>query len=376
VKLLGRKDALAVGRAADRAVDELAAFCEDHAIDAHVRRDGWVWGAACAAHVGAWEGAMRACESLGEAPFRPLARAELRERTGSDAFVAGVIEPRAASVHPAALVRGLRRVALERGVRIYEHSAVTSLERGRPPAVSTAGGALVAEKVVIAMNGWAVGLRELRRALAVISSDVIATASRPERLEAIGLRGGQCITDSQLMVDYLRTTRDGRLVFGKGGWSIALGARIGPSFDRNLRRRDDVLSDLRRLYPGLADLPIELDWSGPVDRSTTGLPLLGRLGERDHLLYGVGWSGNGVAPTLLGGRILASLALGRDDEWARHPLVGLQTGMFPAEPVRYVGAHLVRATVKRKERAELGGRAVGRLTRRVAAFAPAGIEDQ
>ena len=37
------------------------------------------------------------------------------------------------------------------------------------------------------------------------------------------------------MVNYYRTTRDGRIVFGKGGWGIALGGWIPRSFDQQPR---------------------------------------------------------------------------------------------------------------------------------------------
>jgi hypothetical protein len=122
-------------------------------------------------------------------------------------------------------------------------------------------------------------------------------------------------------------------------------------------------------------VPIAEDWSGPIDRSADGLPLLGRLGGRDDILYGVGWSGNGVGPSVLGGRVLASLALGRRDEWSAFPLVDRRPRLFPPEPVRFLGAHVVRAAVRRKETVEAAGGRPGRLVTRVAALAPAGLED-
>jgi hypothetical protein len=88
---------------------------------------------------------------------------------------------------------------------------------------------------------------------------------------------------------------------------------------------------------------------------------------------GAGFSGNGVAPTVLGGRILASLALGRDDEWSRCGLVREPPAGFPPEPVRHLGGRIVRAAVARKERAEDEGREPSRLVRRIAALAPAGL---
>ena len=106
------------------------------------------------------------------------------------------------------------------------------------------------------------------------------------------------------------------------------------------------------------------------------LPLLGRLGGREHIVYGVGWSGNGVGPSVVGGKILASLALGREDEWSRHPLVGRSVGRFPPEPIRYVGAHVVRAAVAAKERAEMRGDRPSRIAVQLARLAPAGLEDK
>jgi len=179
-----------------------------------------------------------------------------------------------------------------------------------------------------------------------------------------------------MMVDYYHATREGRIAFGKGGWGIALGGRIGAGFDRNPKRASAVEADLRRTYPVLADLPVTHDWSGPIDRTPTSLPLLGRLGGRPHVLYGVGWSGNGVGPSVLGGKILASLALGRDDRWSRYPLVDRELGRFPREPIRFLGAHVVRGAVARKERAEREDREPSWIDTRLSTLAPAGLEDK
>src|SRR3990172_5413814 len=104
--------------------------------------------------------------------------------------LAGVFEPTAASVQPALLARGLRRVALERGVRISERSPMTGLERSRPPRVRTPKGEVRADRVVLALNAWGARLAEIRRLLVVISSDVVATEPAPERLAEIGWGGG------------------------------------------------------------------------------------------------------------------------------------------------------------------------------------------
>lgn len=375
IKVCGKEEAVRAARASEAAVDEVRAFCEAHSIDAHFRHGGWLWTARTSAQLGAWENTVSLCEELGVEPYERLEPEEVAERAGSPSHLAGVLEKSSANVHPGMLARGLRRVALESGVRIFEGSRVLEIRRDSPPTVRTAGGVLAAEKVVVATNAWAAGVRELRRSLVVVSSDIVATARIPDRLEEIGWTGDECITDSQLMIDYYRTTRDGRIVFGKSGWAIALGGRIGAEFDHDERRATAVATDLRLAYPTLADVPIEHDWCGPIDRSPDGLPLLGRLGGRDHLLYGVGWSGNGVGPSLIGGRILASLALGLDDQWSRFPLVDRAPALFPPEPARFAGAHIVREAVRRKERAEARGRKPNPLAVRIARLVPSGLED-
>jgi glycine/D-amino acid oxidase-like deaminating enzyme len=314
-------------------------------------------------------------ERLGVAPFVRLAPEEVAQRTGSPVHLEGVLDRSAATIQPAFLALGLRRAALQAGVRIYEQSPMTELDRGRPAAVRTPGGRLRADKVVLAMNAWAARLPELRRALVVLSSEIVATAPIPERLAEIGWTGGEAITDSQQMVDYYRTTRDGRIAFGKGGGTIAPAGRMGPEFDRNEPLMAAVRADFHRVYPSLIDVPLTHEWSGPIDKSMSGIPILGRLSGREHLLYGVGWTGNGVGPSVLGGWVLASLALGLRNEWSESPLVDQDFGRFPPEPAGYLAARAVREAVRRKEAAEARGRRPSRLAVRLARLAPAGLED-
>ena len=66
---------------------------------------------------------------------------------------------------------------------------------------------------MLAQGAWAARLRELRRALVVIASDMVATEPIPERLAELGWHDGLAICDSRMLVNYYRTTRDGRIAF-------------------------------------------------------------------------------------------------------------------------------------------------------------------
>ena len=376
-KTCGTDEALRLARASADAVSRIGSFCEANGIDAEFREDGYLWAATNAAQVGAWDTVIEALDRVGERPFEPCPPGEAARRAGSTVHMAAVLERSGAVVQPALLARGLRRVAIERGVRIFEHSPVTGFRPGAPghrASVRTRRGPVFAQCVVLATNAWGVRFPAIRRCIVVVGSDIVVTPPIGERLAAIGWTDGLGISDSRLLVHYYRTTRDGRIMFGKGGGVLPFGRRLGRRFEGPSPRAAVTESHFRMTYPDLADVPVESSWTGPVDRSKTGLPFFAWLGR--GVVCGVGYSGNGVGPSYLGGRILASLALERQDEWSGCGLVGLPSGPgsgFPPEPIRFVGGNLVRAAIARKERAEDAGIRVGGLTRRLVGLAPAGL---
>jgi glycine/D-amino acid oxidase-like deaminating enzyme len=354
-------------------VAEIGEFCRKHAIDASFRPEGWLWSATNDAQVNAWESTVKAVEAAGASPFQRLTPDEVATRSGSARHIAGVYEGGCASLDPAALVRGLRRVALDQGVRIHELSPMVELERSDRLRIHTPGGSVSASRVVIATNAWASQLPELYGTILPIASDVIATARLPEGvIPGEQFMKGMCISDSRLLVNYYRMTVDGRVIFGKGGGGFAYGKQIGGAFYGPSQRAEWVAQAMRSIFPSLRNAPISESWVGAVDRSLDGLPFLTQLGRPD-LLAGAGFSGNGVGPSLLGGKILASMALGRQDEWATCGLARQPVRGLPPEPIRGVGGRLVRSAIARKELAEDEGRRPRMVDRSLARLAPPGL---
>lgn len=178
------------------------------------------------------------------------------------------------------------------------------------------------------------------------------------------------------MVDYYRTTRDGRIAFGKGTGAITYRSEINGVFSDDDDSIELTKADLLSTYPELNTDAVAHSWSGPIDRTYDSLPVFGKLSRQPNIFYGIGWSGNGVGPSRMGGRILASLALARDDVWSRSSLVRRRCKTFPPEPLRYFGGNLVRGAVIRKETAEMQGRPPGTLDKMLASLAPSGLEDK
>ena len=97
---------------------------------------------------------------------------------------------------------------------------------------------------------------------------------------------------------------------------MAPGARLNGRAELDRGVVAEVERQLVRFFPALEGRRVEHAWGGPIDVSPTHLPVVGSL-DRDRVHYAFGYTGNGVAPSRIAGRILASLALDRRDEVTR-----------------------------------------------------------
>jgi glycine/D-amino acid oxidase-like deaminating enzyme len=228
---VGDEQALALCRAGVESVTSIGEFCERHGVDAWFTRGGDVGVAASPAQDRGWEDNIRAAERLG-APdaLQVLSAEEVRARCDSPHFLGGQFDPTGATVQPARLARGLRRVLLERGVRIYEQTPIERFGAGSRVIAQTPRGTVRAGGAVIALNAWAGAWKRFRRTLTVRGSYIVMTTPDPERLQELGWTGGESLWDFRAALHYLRTTPDGRIAFGIGGMQPGLARTIGPRF--------------------------------------------------------------------------------------------------------------------------------------------------
>lgn len=388
----GDAGALAVAQAARDAIDGVEAFCREEGVDAWFRRGGYLQVSTAPAHDGAWEDAWALCGELGQDCVRPLTAAEVAERCASPAFRGGAFYRDAATVQPARLALGLRQRLLEAGVHIYERSLVRRLVDAseiHPPrsgsksdasrrvgaaanpggvVAHTEGGAVRAGAAIVAIGGAAKAPRApLRDALTITSSHMVLTEPVPGLLGEIGWTGSECITDARTLIDYFRTTPDGRIAFGWGGGRIEMGARLRGRAELDADVIAATADRLWEYFPMLAEavpLPggrgrrparITHAWGGSVDVSPTHLPLVVPL-PGGNSFAAAGYTGNGVGPSHMVARSLASLALDRRDEHSRLPFVDPSPRRVPPEPFHWLGGEVIRRALVNKEEAELASR--------------------
>ncbi len=331
----GQERAVAAAQAIDDAVDEIGRWCDANGVDAWYTKRGTLSVSAAPAQDDKWQEAVAACRDAGFGDrYVALDAAAVRAHVASPVLRGGAFMPVAATIQPAFLARGLRRAALERGVVIHEGTRVVELDgerpgwlgslgaggrrapaarTGRPVRIRTTSGAgageVIAGAVVVGMNAWAAAWPSFGRRLVTWSSYIVLTEPIPDRLEEIGWTGGEGLADARFTLHYLRTTRDGRIAIGGGGGRAGFGGRIGPVFTDDATATSRAAAGLRRLFPSLRGVRIEDAWGGPIDISADHLPSIGTVpGRPIHFAHG--YSGNGVAPSVVAGRALAGLALG------------------------------------------------------------------
>jgi glycine/D-amino acid oxidase-like deaminating enzyme len=358
---LGTERALALARAGERIIPAVRALGED----VWLRETGMLMVSTTPEQDRAVEESVRAAAEVG-APdqAQPLDEDQVAARVKSPVFRNGVFFPECATVQPARLVNALRRAVLAAGVELHEGTRA-SLDGSQ---VATPRGRVRAQSVVVAVNAAAAGWAPVRRHVTNFGSYVVLTEPVPDLLETIGWTGGEAIVDGRMFLHYFRTTNDGRVLMGSGSGPIGFGGRLDGRFTGDVATAARAERGLRRLLPGLAAARVERAWGGPIDVSADHLPFFGTVtGTGVH--YGLGYSGNGVGPSYLGGQILASLAVGRSDEWTELPLATRRVPSLPPEPLKRLGGGLVRTAIMAREAAEEHG-ARGPLPARAAAALP------
>jgi glycine/D-amino acid oxidase-like deaminating enzyme len=367
VERFGPEQGLRIAEAADEVVGGIGDWCAKHRVDARFTPRGYLRVNAFPKVANDWDESIARLEKLG-APGQlvHLDHRAVQEICASPAFGEGVMMPSAATVQPALLARGLRRVLLERGVRIHERTPVARLEpRSTGVRLTTARGSVTAERAVLAVNAWAAGWPGFRTRMLAWGSYMVVTEPIPDLLAELGWTGGEAISDSRFTISYFRTTHDGRIAFGAGVGNAGYDGRIGPVFTHDRRAIEHVVANFRHLLPMLADVRIDDAWGGPIDITADRFPVIGSQ-HGGRVLYAHGFAGNGVGPARLAGRILAARAAGTDDPIGRLPLFARRQRILPPEPFRYLGARAIREALIRLDDALDAGRRPGLVTRLVA----------
>jgi gamma-glutamylputrescine oxidase len=273
-------------------------------------------------------------QSIG-ARVRYLAPEELRERNVPAQWqLGGLLLELGGILDPFAYTMGLRRAALNAGVRLYEQSALEKLEDGKPLRAHTANGIVTADHAILATNSYTPQIGWKTRSVVPIMVSHFETGFiNPERLEN-WWTGREGLFTAHNMIEAYRLTARGTMVGGVKAVTYNYGSQQGDP--NNPRHFEEISRAMRARFPELGDLSFESFWSGWVAFTMDLLPLIGKTGKHKNVHYSIGYNGHGVSLATLMGTMVAEHILGRD-----HPFdktLERFTPDWPPEPIRWVVA--------------------------------------
>ncbi|MBB3019199.1 gamma-glutamylputrescine oxidase [Microvirga lupini] len=246
--------------------------------------------------------------------LRYLDRDEVRSLFVSPKYQEAILDEGAFHFHPLNYGRALAREAARLGAAIHESSAVTSIDlEGARKTIRTNDAAIAAEHVVFTTGGYTGAvLPALKRAFLPIATYVLLTEYAPERVQS-AIRTRAAILDDRRAGDYYRLVDDGSRIL----WGGRITTRTTDPRDiAALLRREMVTT-----YPQLADLKVEIAWSGLMAYARHLMPQIGQL--EPGVWYCTAFGGHGMNTTAIGGTVISEGITGESERYRLFAPFGL-----------------------------------------------------
>ena len=281
------------------ALDLVRARIAEHAIDCDWQ-DGYVCAATSPRKALALQQWADDIEARYGYPLERLDARGLRGQVDSARFHGGVRDSRSGHLHPLRYTLGIAKAAEQAGAIVHEATPAVALHPGRLPRLTTPSGDVTASQVLLAGNVDCAALApHLRARVMPVGTYIACTEVLPEAVVRALIPGRAAVCDTRFVLDYFRTTADGRLLYGG---LVSYSTRPPRDLARSLGQR------MTLTFPQLGKPRIEFAWGGLVDITMNRAPDFGRLpGAAGHgrVYYLQGFSGHGLALTGMAGRLVA-----------------------------------------------------------------------
>ncbi|OQY08213.1 MAG: hypothetical protein B6I22_01195 [Desulfobacteraceae bacterium 4572_123] len=259
---------------------------------------------------------------------------DLEKEIKSPRYIAALKMDHGATLNPAKLARGMKKIVEDMGVEIRERSLVTRVIPGKVNHVDTELGDVKAPVLVIATNAYSHKLGFFQNRVFPLYTYVIATEPlSDQQWQAIGWQNRQGISDYRELFNYMIPSADGRIIIGGSDAIYYDNDRIAPGNNKSVSQL--ILKDLVETFPSLAGIKIDHAWGGPTAGSLDRQPSVGVMGDHHNIYYGVGY-GEGVPSTQTGGKMIAELMTGEKNEFTEHFIIN--------RPIPYAGPKFLRAS--------------------------------
>lgn len=305
-----------------------------HGIDCQLRASGKYQAAVEDRGIAVLDAYRGGLDRLGE-PYEVIEADALRERIGIDFYRKALFTPGTMLVQPAALVKGLADT-LPANVALYEHTPITGVDYGERTTLTHAGGRIVAERLLLTNNAFAMHFGFLRgRMLPVFTYGSLTRPLTPDEQARLGGEDFWGVIPADPAGTTLRRTHDNRLLVRN---SFSYNAD-GQPHERHLRRfAQRHRRSFERRFPMLPDVPFEFTWGGALAMTRNHQSQFGELAPG---VYGaVACNGLGVTRGTATGALLADWLAGDRGEVIDFLLSSPGPNRNPPSPILDLGVKL------------------------------------
>ena len=282
-----------------------------------------------------------------------LDAAAVRAEVNSPTYHAGLWDKEGcAMVNPAKLAWGLRDACLALGVRIYEGTRVTALEKaGTGMLLRTADGRRVrAGRVALATNVFPALVKRVRPYIVPVYDYALMTEPLTDaQLAEVGWGNRQGIGDSANHFHYYRLSADNRILWGGYDAVYHFGNRIATELDQRPQTFEKLAGHFYETFPQLSEVRFSHTWGGVIDTCTRFCAFFDTAYE-GRAAYAAGFTGLGVGATRFGARVMLDLLSGSPTELTELQMVRSKPLPFPPEPFKAAGINFTSWSLGRADR--------------------------
>jgi len=232
---------------------------------------------------------------------------EIRYEINSEIYLAGMLNSFSYHLNPLKLTIGLAKVIQKNNVKIFENTPVIKIfEKNDRVEVITRKGTIKANKVVVACNGYLDSILGPKKNMFIpINNYIVATEPLGEKKAKEIIRNNYAVCDTRFIIDYYRFSEDWRMIFGGGETFTSRFVKDSKSF---------VTKRMIKVFPQLQNYKIDYSWGGTLAITVNRLPHFGSM-MNNKLIYAFGYSGHGLALSVLAGKLIAENINGKSDRF-------------------------------------------------------------
>ena len=239
--------------------------------------------------------------------YNYLDKNKIRDEIKTNLYTSGVLNTYSYHINPLKFLLGLAAQLKALNVKVFENTPITKIINDKSGIKLFSESKMIkANKVIVGCNGYLDKLLgNVRNKFMPINNYIIATEPLGEDKAKEIIKNNYAVVDTRFIIDYYRFSEDWRMLFGGGETYTSNFLQNSKNFVRNR---------MIKVFPELKEMKIDYSWGGTLAITINRLPSFGTL-MNDKIIYAHGYSGHGLALSVLAGKLIFEKITGITDKF-------------------------------------------------------------